>query len=326
MPKILDRVRFWLLFGLLIPSLCSVFAATPPSDENLLSTGHVDELVPRLRQEIGASPRNANAENLLCRAYLIMENWDAAVSACEQAVAMDPQNSNYSLWLGRVYGEKADRSSFVSAPGIAKKAHAAFERAVELDPKNVPARVDLGEFFAEAPGIIGGGRDKAYKQADALMPLDPAMGHWLLARIAEKEKDPAKAEREYRAEIAASNSGTRGWLDLGNFFMYAHRYEDMEQALNHVETAPIDHPASLVHGANLLLRSQRDYPLAVRLIHRYLANDLVEEAPAFKAHAILGELLEKQGDRQGAAQEFHAALALFGDYPRAREDLKRLEH
>ena len=148
-----------------------------------------------LQQRIRQSPRDAAAENLLCRAYFIMEEWDRAMPACEQAVYLDPQNSNYSLWLGRVYGEKADRSSFVSAPGLAKRARAAFERAVDLDPKNVSAHVDLGEFYAEAPGIIGGGKDKAYRQADILMPLNPAMGHWVLARIAEKEKDPGKAER-----------------------------------------------------------------------------------------------------------------------------------
>ena len=256
----------------------------------------------------------------------MMEEWDRGVSACEQAVYVDPQNSNYSLWLGRIYGEKADRSSFVSAPGLAKKARESFERAVQLDPKNVEARVDLGEFYTEAPGIIGGGRDKAYRQADALMPLSPAMAHWLLARIAEKEKDPPKAEREYRAELAVSNSGVRGWLDLANFCMYAHRYEDMEQALIHQETAPIDHPDSLMFGANLLLRSRRNYPLAVRLVRRYLENRLVEEAPAFKAHTILGEILEKQGDRQGAVQEVRAALALFQNYSRAKDDLKHLEH
>ena len=39
-------------------------------------------------------------------------------------------------------------------------------------------------------------------------------------------------------------------------------------------TAPIDHPESLMHGGNLLLRAQRDYPLAVRLLRRYLSNRL----------------------------------------------------
>ncbi len=317
-----------LLFALLIPALwgATQLSTAPSKDEELLASGRVDELVPVLQQRINQSPRNAIAQNLLCRAYLMMEDWDHGVTACEQAAYIDPQNSNYSLWLGRVYGEKADRASFISAPGLAKRARESFERAVELDPKNVEARIDLGEFYTEAPGIIGGGRDKAYRQADLLMPVSPPMAHWLLARIAEKEKDPAKAEREYRAEITASGSSVRGWLDLANFFMYAHRYDEMEQALNHQETAPIDHPDSLMFGANLLLRSRRNFPLGVRLMHRYLDNHLVEEAPTFKAHTILGEILEKQGDRHGAAQEFRAALALFQNYSRAKEDLKRLEH
>jgi|SRR5579872_391001 len=303
--------------------LVSVGGASP-SPMELLTSGHVDELVRDLQQQIVRSPHDSAADNMLCRAYFMMEEWDRGIAACESAVNLDPQNSSYYLWLGRVYGEKADRSGFLSAPGLAKKSRAAFERAVELDPKNVEARVDLGEFYAEAPGIIGGGKDKSYRQAEELMPLNPAMAHWVLARIAEKEKDPAKAEREYRAEIAASNSGVRGWVDLANFFMYARRYQEMEESLQHAENAPIDHPESLMHAGNLLLRAQRDYPLGVRLVRRYLANRLCEEGPAFKAHTILGELLEKTGDQQGAAQEFRAALALFHDYPRAKDDLKRI--
>jgi cytochrome c-type biogenesis protein CcmH/NrfG len=314
----------WFPFILLAAVLS--LQASPTADEQLLAAGKVDDLVSMIQQRIGQSPRDAVAQNLLCRAYFMMEEWDHAIPACERAEYLDPQNSNYSLWLGRAYGEKADRSSFVSAPGLAKKSRAAFERAVELDPKNVEAHVDLGEFYAEAPGIIGGGKDKAYRQADLLMPLNQAMGHWVLARIAEKEKDPAKAEREYRAEIATSNSSVRGWVDLANFFMYAHRYDEMRDALIHAETAPVDRPESIMHAGNLLLRAQREYPLGIRLERRYLSNRLCEEGPAFRAHTILGELLEKQGDQQAAAEEFHAALALYQNYTRAKDDLKRLEH
>jgi tetratricopeptide (TPR) repeat protein len=317
----------WFFSVLLAAALSTLsLQAAPPPDEQFLASGHVDELIPTLQQRISQSPRDSASQNLLCRAYFMMEEWDRAIPACERAVYLDPQNSSYSLWQGRAYGEKADRSSFISAAGLAKKARASLERAVELDPKNVEAHMDLGEFYAEAPGIIGGGKDKAYREADLLMPLNPAMGHWVLARIAEKEKDPGKAEREYRAEIAASNSAVRGWVDLANFFMYAHRYDEMKEALIHAETAPVDRPESLMHAGNLSLRAQQEYPLGIRLVRRYLANRLCEEGPAFKAHTILGELLEKQGDRQAAAQEFHAALSLFQNYPRAREGLKRLDH
>jgi len=304
--------------------LLSVAAFGALASLQLIVEGRVDIAVSNLELQLRQSPNDAGSYNLLCRAYFMMDEFDRGVSNCERAASLDPQSSTYQLWLGRTYGEKADRSSFVTAPGLAKKSRAAFERAVELDPKNVEARMDLGEFYAEAPGMIGGGKDKARQQAQTLMSIDPAIGHWVLARIAEKEKDPARAESEYRTEIEASHGGVRGWVDLANFLMYAHRYDEMEQALAHMETAPIDRPESLMHGGNLTLRSQRGYPLGARLLQRYLASRLCEEGPAFKAHAILGEILAKQGDKQAAAQEFRAALALYGNYTRAKEDLKKL--
>lgn len=270
-------------------------------------------------------PTQADGYNFLCRAYFQIEQWDAGITACERSVSLDPHSSLYALWLGRIYGEKADRSSFFTAASLAKKARAAFERAVELDPANVDARVDLGEFYAEAPSVIGGGKDKARKQAQALMGLNPAMGHWVLARVAEKDKDPALAEREYRAEIAASHGGVRGWLDLANFLKYAGRLDEMEEALHHLDSAPKDRPESVMHGANLLLRAERDYPFAIHLLRRYLETP-VEEGPAPRAHDLLGLIYQKQGERSFAAEEFRAALALAHSYVRAQEDLKRLEH
>ena len=45
----------------------------------------------------------------------------------------------------------------------------------------------------------------------------------------------------------------------------------------------------------------------------------------FQAHYLLGQILEKQGDKQEAADQYRAALALAKDYDRAREALQRLE-
>lgn len=302
--------------------LPTAFAAA--DTQSLLNSGRVDEAIQILDAQVKASPNDAEANNLLCRAHFMLGEWDAAISACERAVSLKPQSSPYHLWLGRAYGEKADRASFMTAAGLAKKVRTSFERAVELDPKSSAARTDLGEFYTEAPGIVGGGKDKAHQQAEALMAFDPARGHWLLARIDEKNKDAAAAEREYREAISASHSGARAWLDLANFFFYAHRLEDMDQAIRTLESSPVDHAESIMNAGGILLRANRDYPTAIRLLHKYLAAP-VEEGPAFKAHAQLGELLEKQGDRKGAAGEYRAAMALAHNYSLARDGLKRVE-
>jgi tetratricopeptide (TPR) repeat protein len=228
--------------------------------------------------------------------------------------------------LGRIYGEKADRAGFLNAMGLAKKVRSEFERAVEFSPSSWEARTDLAEFYLEAPGIVGGGKDKARAQAELLAPLNPSMAHWVRGRIAERNKDNAAAEQEYRAAITASKGGARAWLNLAGFYRHADRIDEMDQALHSMESSPLDHPGAFVDGAGMLLRTGRDYPLGVRLLRRYVdSSNTVEEAPAFKAHCLLGELLEKQGDRTGAAEQYRAALAMAHSFGRARAGLQRVE-
>jgi tetratricopeptide (TPR) repeat protein len=313
--------RFFVFLSLLV---CLVGVAYAASSKDLLAAGHADEAIQTLQQQIARSPTDAEAQNLLCRAYFMIEEWDRGIAACERARNLDPQKSLYHLWLGRIYGEKADRAGFLSAAGLVKKVRTSFERAVELDPKSWEARTDLAEFYIDAPSVVGGGKDKARAQADALMSINPSMAHWVAARIAEKNKDIAEAEREYRAAIAVSHSGSRAWFDLANCMRHANRFDEMEKALHNLESGPVDRPEALMDGASILLRTGRDFPLAERLLRRYLSAP-VEEGPAFKAHDMLGQILEKQGDRHAAAEEYRAALALAHGYTRAQENLKRVE-
>ena len=310
-----------LSFGFALPG-----ESAAPSAQALLDSGRVDEAVQVFEQQIRETPNDAAGYNLLCRAYFMREEWDRGIANCEKARNLDPQNSLYHLWLGSIYGEKADRAGFLSAAGLAKKVRTSFERAVELAPGDWQARVNLGEFYLEAPGIVGGGKDKARDQANALMPLKPGLAYWLLGRIAEKNKDMAEAEKQYRAGIAITHSGGRAWLELAIFFRHANRLDDMEKALHELENAPVDHHEALMDGASLLMRTGRNPALGIRLLQRYFSVGSVEEGPAFKAYEYWGQLLERQGDHRGAAAEYRAALGLFHNYRRAEEDLKRVEH
>ena len=319
---IIGRLARFLFGWLSFLALCAALAAQTPQD--LLSTGHADQAIQTLEQQIHSAPTAENY-NQLCRAHLELGAWDAGIRACEKAVALAPDNGSYHLWLGRIYGEKADRAGFLSAAGLAGKVRTEFERAVELSPNNWEARTDLAEFYLEAPAIVGGGKDKARTQAALLAPLNPAMSHWVLARIAQKNKDNTAAEREYRAAVDASHGGARAWVNLAGFYRHTGRLDDMEQALRTAESSPLDRPAALVDGAGLLVHTARDYPLAIRLLRRYIASsNTVEEAPIFKAQTLLGELFEKQGDRPAAAEQYRAALALAHSYHPAQDGLERV--
>ena len=310
--------------AVMLLALMPVFAADSPKD--LLSAGKVDSAIASLNARISSNQNDAEAFNLLCRSYWALGEWDRAVTNCEKAVSLESNSATYHHWLGRAYGEKADHSSFFTAAGLAKKVHTEFERAVDLNPDNQEARLDLAEFYLEAPGMVGGGQDKARAQAAILGKTNPSKEHWVYARIAEKNKDAPVAEKEYRTAIELSKGSSNCWLNLAMFLRKQQRYDEMDAAIRKATTPPVTPPEVLVDAAETLSRAGRDFPLAIELVQRYLAGPLVEEAPAFKAQYLLGTLLEKQGDRQGAARAYRASLALAQGFGRSQEALKRVDH
>ena len=310
------------VFGLVV-GLAATFARAAPSPEGLLAQGRVDDAIHSLEEKIGYAPNDAESHNLLCRAYFALEIWDAGIRDCQKAVALEPANSQYHLWLGRLYGEKASQSEFLAAAGLARKVRIEFETAVRLDPGNREARTDLAEFYVEAPGIIGGGKDKAEAQAEELARLDPPQAELVRAWIQEKNKDLPAAESHYR-RAADSSQGTAGaWLTLAQFYGRTGHLNQMQDALDHALSAP-NHSQVLMAAAEIFIHRTRDLHKAIDLLHQYLAARTVEDAPAFKAHYLLGTALEESGNPVAAVDEYRSALSLAKSFTLAQNALDRL--
>lgn len=315
--------KAFLVLLMLIASLTASVADTP---QDMLTAGRIDEAIATLNSRLSTAPSDAESSNLLCRAYYALDDWDRAESSCRKATALDPDNSRFHLWLGRVYGEKADRVNFLSAAGLAGKVRGEFERAVQLDPKDLDARLDLAEFYLSAPGIVGGGEQKARQQAQAIGAINPAREHWVYARIAERKDDAATAEREYHQYIDLSHGDSEAWLNLALFLRRRKRFDEMEQAIVKLSQAPMMKPDVLVEAARMLYGAGRDNPLAIEMVRNYLTVGPVEAAPAFKTRYLLGMLLEKQGDKDGAAREYRACLVLVHNFSAAQKALNRVAH
>jgi tetratricopeptide (TPR) repeat protein len=313
-----------LLVLLLLIASSTASVGDPAKD--MLAAGRIDEAIAELNGRLTSAPANAESSNLLCRAYVELEDWDRAESSCRKAASLDPDNSRFHLWLGRVYGEKADRANFLAAAGLAGKVRREFERAVQLNPNDVEARLDLAEFYLEAPGIVGGGEQKARAQAQSIATVNPAREHWVYARIAEKKKDTAAAEREYYQYIDLSKGDAESWLNLALFLRRQKRFDEMEQAIVKLSQSPITKLDVLVEASQVLYRAGRSYPFAIELLRRYFASGPVEAAPAFEVHYLLGMLMERQGDKAGAAQEYRASLSLVRNFGKAQQALIRVAH
>jgi tetratricopeptide (TPR) repeat protein len=247
-----------------------------------------------------------------------LQQWDTAAQKCEQAVQLDGQNADDHLWLARALGEKADRASFMNAFSLAKRVRSEFEAAARLNSRNAEALSDLGDFYQQAPGVVGGGIDKAETVAAQLDKLDASRAHQLRARIAESRKDYATAEREFKQAVAAAAHPANYWTTLASFYRRRQRWQDVDTSIHSCQTAAArDKQAviSLYDGAGVLIESNRDPALAVKMLEDYLASSSKsEEAPAFEAHLRLAKLKKQLGDTAGAQHERAAALQLAHDY------------
>jgi tetratricopeptide (TPR) repeat protein len=223
--------------------------------------------------------RSAEAHHLLGRCWYMLGDYKKATAAFERAVQAEPANSIYHDWLGKAYGRRAETSSFLTAPGYATKARRSFERAVELDPGNLEALSDLFEYYLEAPGVLGGGLEKAEALTARFARLDPAEYHWALARLAEKRRDFSAAEREYRraAELEPAKPGR--WMDLARFLARQGRHAEADEAFERAQKVAPGNPRVWFSRAAAWIESGRNLAEARRLLERYLEAELTPDDP-----------------------------------------------
>ena len=318
--------RFFSFVLTFVLAMSALSPANAPLDSihQLLVNGEADAAIRMLKSSLSANPSGAAEHNLLCRVHYAEERWDAAVSECERAANLNSDSSLNQLWLGRAYGEKADHSSWFTAIGLAKKTRIAFEKAVELDPNNIEARSDLSEYYIEAPGFLGGGSEKALAQANAIEKLEPATASWIRARVAEHEKRNNDAEQQYKKALQADPAARRVF-DLAAFYRRVNRLDELETAIKQSAKLNTKNDSTLVDSASLLLRVNRNLPLAMTLLQRYIdQGEKSEDAPLFQAHYLLGQILEKSGDTAGAKKAYQTARANASDFAPASAALKKL--
>jgi tetratricopeptide (TPR) repeat protein len=287
-----------------------------------LQQGRVDEAAASLRGLLAANPGDGQAHQLLCRIYYAQDMGDNAIHECQLSASSDPASSDNQMWLGRAYGFKASHANPLSALSLAVKVRVAFERAVQLNPENINALNDLGEFYVAAPALIGGGLDKAQALAARIQPHFPSQAHRLLALIAEKKKEDAVAEAEFSNAVAAGKT-PEAYIDLGHFYERHHQPDKMVDALQSGIATDRRKGPAVVDAASILTDAHKSPELAETLLRAYLSSSAkTDAAPAFKVHVQLGDLLARRGDPIAAHREYAAALALASNYAPARNAMQ----
>ena len=131
--------------------------------------GRADEALRALDGAIHEKSNDAAAWNLQCRVYLAQGRADDAVAFLPARRAACSFEQHVPPVAGaRLRSKKPANAGMMTAYKTAKLVHAEFETAVSLDGNNREALSDLGQYYVEAPKILGGGCDKAENLAQRL--------------------------------------------------------------------------------------------------------------------------------------------------------------
>ncbi len=292
--------------------------------ERALLNGYLDDALADARQITTSHPDDGAAYLLMCRSYYAEEHASQAIAACAQAVRRLPQSSAAEDWLGRAEGMAANAAGPISGLALALKVKAAFEAAVALDPRNGAAVNDLSEFYVDAPGLLGGGLDKALALAERVQSSLPQQADRIRALVAEKQKDYATAEREFQAATTVADQPA-AWVDLGAFYRRRGQYDKAVVALNRALAVDRDRDASVVDVASLLSKMQRETDVQQSALQEYLQGGARSDAaPAVKVYVMLGEIRARLGDESGAKIDFEKALAMAAGYLPAQRAMQQM--
>ena len=261
----------------------------------------------------------------LGRIHLEQNEVDFAIERLLEAVEADPKSSSFQRWLGHAYVEKIDQVGMLKKMGLAKKARASFEQAVELSPGDFEAREAMADYYLNAPSIAGGSRAKAEEQVAAMKKLDPGKGHRLMGRIYVEDEEWQEAAREFHAAIEAGDRGAEAYYLLG---FSLQQDEDFPGAFEAFEKAIAADPGDLSSYYQIgrtAIFAEQNLERAVECLKFYLEQPHQRSSPALEhAHWRLGMVYELQDKNDLAAAEYRKALELDPQHEEARKALKAL--
>lgn len=278
-----------------------------------------------LKQAVAADPKHMWAWKDLCRAYLALDQVDAAVDACLKQIDVFPQSPGVYGALGRALWRKGKR----------EEAIAALRRQIEFDPLDNSVHATLGHYYLETERYA-----EALPELETLVAADPNnaggqedLGGAYLA-LGQNDKGMAMLNK------LAQDRPTATILNTVAYKLASHRVR-LDLAQRYAETAVTASATALVAGAEeppSLGALRRVVSLACHWdtlgwVHFQMGNP--DEAEKFITAAWcanpngeigdhLGQLYERRGQKQKAIHAYSMALAAPGALAETRHRLEAL--
>lgn len=244
----------------------------------------------------------------------------------EDAVRTDGVASEASVWLAIAAFDTVKKVGLFRKSEFAKKGRNTLERVIRANPGSARARFTLATFYLSAPGIIGGGDDKAMATAAPLSDLDPALHHRFRARVAKDDERWDDATRQYNESLFYTANANTYW-EAGQFQI---ERNDGGEAMSLTDAARTSLPNNrcfdLLLGQVALLTGTRleEARDAARKFNDGSTKYCSRRDMSLEGYLVQGRLHERLGEKEEAKLTYSTVFILDPDNDQAKRAMRRL--
>lgn len=227
-------------------------------------TGHTHEARDAFETSIRLDPKNTDALLKLAELYLYVEKYDDAITLINQALKVNPYIGRAYFLKGMVYIENHDTAKAISS----------IQTAVEQDPNNYDAFIQLGLLFAAKGDAIA---LSYYDNAANLEPQNPE-SYYDKGMFYQFSGDYDNAIKAYQELLQVDSTYKHAYYNMG--VIYNEDKADYKTSLTYFNKAiKYDSAYSLAYyGRGNCYEMLKQYPQALSdYAHAYRIN------PQFKA-------------------------------------------
>jgi tetratricopeptide (TPR) repeat protein len=305
----------------------SAGAQCPAEIRKLEAERRFDEAKAQAQAVVAKTPADDAAWHCLGRITKDMGRPKEAVGYYEKAIKINDKVANHHLLLGSALADLADSTSKIKLPFLARRIKGEFERTVALDPASVDGRLALVDFYTQAPGVMGGSKDKAQEQIREVMKLNPMRAHHKQATLFLADKKYAEAEKELVASEQAAPDSMLAGYNLVGFYQLRERWADAFATLDRMEKRfPNEWLVQFQFGRTAALSGDR-LERGEKELRALIASPPTDMARStlVGAHWRLGMILAQQGKKDLARAEYNAALAIDPKNENVKKSLAALK-
>ncbi len=295
--------------------------------KRLIQEEEIEQAKEVLLQLVENEPENAEVNFLLSKVSVMLGDHDGGIKYGKEAVKLDDSVSDYHLWLGIAHGMQAQRGNKLKALFRAKRAKNEFVKAVDLAPTSVQARLQLAQYLLTAPGIAGGGKEKALEHAKIIQQQDSLYGAIAWGYYWQFQKDTIKAEKYYREAVRLDTTKHHdATYLLGDFLQGRGKHHQAAELFDKLFQENPDELRALYQVGRSYIFAEDSLDKAERCFKQYLQFEPRFGGPSLAAaHWRLGMVYDLQGKVDLAIAETEKAVHLDPESKEYKNTLKELK-